>query len=120
MANVKKPRCWLRFANVGSILIKNSVNMRRSRSRTTIKFWTKLPLNKTRLVGGFFFFFFFFFDKMALFDTFLSLSLFISNRILFYQYFTVYSLSLYQYQTQLLPLFQYQREEGMKTISMKD
>ena len=51
--------CWLRFANVGSILIKNSVNMRRSRSRTTIKFWTKLPLNKTRLVGGFFFFFFF-------------------------------------------------------------
>ena len=49
--------CWLRFANVGSILIKNSVNKRRSRSRMTIKFWTKLPLNKTRLVGGFFFFF---------------------------------------------------------------
>ena len=110
--------CWLRFANVGSILIKNSVNMRRSRSRTTIKFWTKLPLNNTRLVGVFFFFFFW--DKMALFDTFLSLSLFISDRILFYQYFTIYSLSLYQYQTQFLPLFQYQREEGMKKISMKD
>ena len=109
--------CWLSFANVGSILIKNSVNMRRSRSRMTIKFWTKLPLNKTRLVG---FFFFFFVDKMALFDTFLSLSLFISDRILFYQYFTIYSLSLYQYQTQFLPLFQYQREEGMKKISMKD
>ena len=57
---------------------------------------------------------FLFFGQNYPLNTFNSISLFISNQILFYQYFTIYILSLYQYQTQFLPLYQYQREEDMK------
>ena len=84
--------CLLKFAN-GSTLIKNLVNMRKSSTWMTIKFWTKLPSLLTHFSPFHFLF---------------------PTKSYFYQYITIYFLSLYQYQTQFLPLYQYQREEGMK------